>query len=78
MLLLVSMSNTNQDLSELETLLSRAADLSARHDLAKEDFMAAAWNAFLESRPGLREELEERELKSQLKKLRKQGLLAQA
>ncbi len=78
MLLLCFMSNPNQDLSELEALLAHAADLSARHDLPKEAFMAAAWNAYLTARPGLREELEERELKSQLKKLRKQGLLAQA
>ena len=72
------MSNPNQDLSELEAVLARAADLSARQDVPKEEFMAAAWNAYLEARPGLREELEIRELKSQLKKLRKQGLLALA
>jgi hypothetical protein len=63
---------------ELETLLLHAADLSARHEVGKEAFMAAAWNAFLAARPGLREELEERELKSQLKKLRKQGMIALA
>jgi hypothetical protein len=72
------MSNPNQDLSELEAVLARAADLSARQDVPQEEFMAAAWNAYLEARPGLREELEVRELKSQLKKLRKQGLIALA
>jgi hypothetical protein len=72
------MSNPNQDLTELEALLAHAADLSARQDVPKEEFMAAAWNAYLEARPGLREQLEERELKSQLKKLRKQGLIALA
>lgn len=66
------------DLTELETLLLHAADLSARHDLSKEEFMAAAWNAYLAARPGLREQLEEREIKNQLKKLRKQGLIALA
>jgi hypothetical protein len=72
------MSNPNQDLAELEALLARAADLSARQEIPKEAFMAAAWNAYLEARPGLREEIEDRELKSQLKKLRKQGLMALA
>jgi hypothetical protein len=63
---------------ELEDLLQHAAELSARADVPSEVFMAAAWNAYLTARPGLREELEERELKSQLKKLRKQGLVASA
>jgi len=72
------MSNPIPDLSELEALLAHAADLSARHEVPKEMFMAAAWNAYLEARPGLREEIEERELKTQLKKLRKQGLIATA
>lgn len=68
----------NTDLTELENLLLHAADLSARDNLSKEEFMAAAWNAYLASRPGLREELEEREIKTQLRKLRKQGLIALA
>lgn len=72
------MSNPNLDLSELEALLAHAADLSARQDVPQEVFMAAAWNAYLEARPGLREQIEERELRSQLKKLRKQGLIASA
>lgn len=72
------MDNTNHDLTELEKSLLHAADLSARDDVSKEEFMAAAWNAYLAARPGLREELEDREIKSQLRKLRKQGLIAQA
>lgn len=72
------MDNPTTDLTELETLLLHAADLSARQDLSKEEFMAAAWNAYLAARPGLREQLEEREIKNQLKKLRKQGLIALA
>lgn len=71
------MSKPN-DLSELEALLAHAADLSVRHDLPQEAFMAAAWNAYLEARPGLREKIEERELRTHLKKLRKQGLIASA
>ncbi len=72
------MDNTTTDMTELESLLLRAADLSAQQDLSKEEFMAAAWNAYLAARPGLRQELEDREIKSQLKKLRKQGLIALA
>ncbi|HEY4055555.1 MAG TPA: hypothetical protein VGM39_03065 [Kofleriaceae bacterium] len=68
------MSNTK----ELETLLQTAAEQSARDDVPSEVFMAAAWNAYLTARPGLREELEEKELKTQLRKLRKQGLIATA
>ncbi|HEY4181284.1 MAG TPA: hypothetical protein VGM90_30775 [Kofleriaceae bacterium] len=68
------MSNTK----ELENLLQTAAELSAREDISSEVFMAAAWSAYLTARPGLREELEEKELKTQLRKLRKQGLIATA
>ena len=64
--------------AELETLLARAARLSAEHDLDSAAFMSAAWNACLEAHPGLREELADKELRSQLKKLRKQGLVGTA
>ena len=50
------MDNNHPDLTELENLLLHAADLSARHDLSKEEFMAAAWNAYLAARPALRPE----------------------
>jgi hypothetical protein len=63
---------------ELETLLARAAELSATHDIDGADFMSAAWNALLEAHPGMREELADKELRSQLKKLRKQGLVGTA
>lgn len=63
---------------ELEELLARAAKLAARHEVGSEAFMAAAWNACLAAHPGLREELEDKELRSQLKKLRKQGAIGLA
>ena len=75
MILVVRMDKPTR---ELEDLLQSAAELSARADLPSEDFMAAAWSAYLTARPGLREELEEKELRNQLKKLRKQGLVASA
>jgi hypothetical protein len=63
---------------KLDTLLHRAAQTAASSGLASEDFMAAAWQAYLDSHPGMREELEDKELRSQLKKLRKRGLIATA
>lgn len=68
----------SKDTRELEALLQRAAEQSARAGVPSEVFMALAWNAYLTARPGLREELEELELKTQLKRLRKQGLIATA
>lgn len=59
-------------------LLRRAAQLAAEDGMASEDFMQAAWDSCLDARPGLRAELEDRELRSQLKKLRKRGLVARA
>ena len=63
---------------DLETLLHRAAQAAAATNVASEDFMSAAWQAFLDTHPGMREELEDKALRSQLKKLRKRGLVAAA
>ena len=82
MVLLSSMSRPNRVLSnsesfaEVERLLDEAAKLAAKHGLPNEAFMAAAWKHCLDSHPGLREEIEDKELESQLKKLRKRGLIA--
>jgi hypothetical protein len=40
--------------------------------------MQAAWAECLDARPGLREEIADKELRAQLKKLRKRGLIANA
>ena len=77
MILLVRMDNANPVLT-LEQLLRRAAELAAEHDVASDAFMSAAWQAMLDAHPGMREELADKELRSQLKKLRKRGLVAQA
>jgi len=66
------------DNTTLPTLLAKAAELAARDELDPNAFMAAAWDAYLEARPKLREELATKELKKELKKLRKQGLIASA
>lgn len=82
MVLLVLMSKTVVDVSlwpkEVDRLLDEAAKLAAEHGLPTEAFMAAAWEHCLDSHPGLRQELEDKQLKSELKKLRKRGLVATA
>ena len=64
--------------TEIESLLLQAADLAVQHGLDVETFLAGSWDAFLSSKPGLREALEDRELKAQLKRLRKRGLVGSA
>lgn len=59
-------------------LLRRAAKLAAEHSSDTDLFMQAAWAACLDARPGLREQLEDKELRAQLKKLRKRGLVGSA
>jgi hypothetical protein len=69
---------TPNQTTELETLLARAAELAAKDSIDSAEFMSAAWNAILDAHPGLREELADKELRTQLKKLRKQGLIGTA
>ncbi|HEX4421771.1 MAG TPA: hypothetical protein VH165_27860 [Kofleriaceae bacterium] len=59
-------------------LLRKAAKLAAERGVESDLFMQATWAACLEARPGLREELEDKELRSQLKKLRKRGMVGKA
>lgn len=66
------------ELREVGNLLRRAAKLSAERGMESDVFMQEAWEACLNARPGLRAELEDRELRAQLKKLRKRGLVARA
>jgi hypothetical protein len=64
--------------SQLEELLAQAAALAARHGIDADAFMKGAWSAFIDARPGLREQLEEIHLKNQLDELRKQGRIGAA
>ena len=63
---------------EVEQLLRRAARIAAERGARSDAFMEAAWQACLDARPGLREELADKELRAQLKKLRKRGLIPTA
>lgn len=64
--------------TDLDRVLARAAKLAAQTGIPSDEFMAAAWQAFLDSHPGMREQLEDKALRSELKKLRKRGLIASA
>jgi hypothetical protein len=65
-------------IAEIVALLERAAQLAVANDVQGEVFKRAAWNAYLDARPGLREQLEDKQLRAQLRKLRKRGLIASA
>lgn len=63
---------------KLETLLLRAAKLAADHGVPVETFVQAAWSAYLDARPGLREELATKELVDELRELRRRGKVGTA
>jgi hypothetical protein len=47
-------------------------------DVEVDAFVRGAWAAYLDARPGMRERLEEQQLRAQLDELRKHGQIAQA
>lgn len=61
--------------SSWENLLSQAA---RRCDVDPDEFVRNAWAAYLDAHPGMREHLEELQLRAQLDELRKSGLMGQA
>jgi hypothetical protein len=65
-------------LQEIADLLERAAQVAAANGIEGDVFKRAAWNAYLDARPGLRQELEDKHLRAQLRKLRKRGLVGSA
>ncbi len=64
--------------AEVGDLLAQAALLCVEHDLDVDAFMKGAWSAYIEARPGLRDYLEELQIRSQIDELRKLGRLGQA
>ena len=62
-------------LTTWEDLLAKAA---SRCDVDPDSFVRGAWAAYLESRPGMKEHLEELHLKQQLEELRKDGRIGLA
>jgi hypothetical protein len=63
---------------EVSELLARAAQLCVEHDVEADPFVRGAYSAYLEARPGMREYLEELQLKQTLEELRKDGRIASA
>jgi hypothetical protein len=58
-----------------QEILAQAADVA---DVDLDAFMHAAWAAYVDARPGLRERLEELRLTAQLEALRERGEMPQA
>lgn len=63
---------------EVSELLTRAAELCVEHEVDVDPFVRGAYSAYLEARPGLREQLAEMQLKMQLEEMRKLGRIALA
>lgn len=62
--------------SPFRELLALAASAAGDADL--DSFMRAAWAAFVEAHPGLRERLEELRFLAELENLREQGRIPEA
>jgi hypothetical protein len=65
-------------IAEAEELLTRAAELCVEHGLDADSFMRGAWAAYVEAWPGMREQIEEMQLRDQLAELRKHGRMGNA
>ena len=64
--------------AEVGQFLTQAAELCVEHGVDLESFMKGAWSAYLEARPGMRDYLEEMQLRDQLDEIRKLGHMGQA
>ncbi len=62
----------------LRSALAAAAAAAVAADLDLEAWMQAAWAAYVDQRPGLRDHLEDVRLSGQLDELRRQGKVGQA
>jgi hypothetical protein len=66
------------DSVSLRQHLLRAATAAAEENLDLDAFMKQAWQAFMEARPGLREQLEDLQLIAQVDAMRKAGKIGVA
>jgi hypothetical protein len=64
--------------AEVSLLLSQAATLCVEHGVDVDAYMSGAWAAYVEARPGMRDQLEEMKLRDQLDELRKLGRMGSA
>jgi len=64
--------------AEVGDLLVRAAQACSQHGVDLDAFMQSAWSAYIGARPGLKEHLEELQLRTQLDELRRSGKVGTA
>jgi hypothetical protein len=64
--------------AQVGRLLSEAAALCVEQGVDVDNFMKGAWTAYVEARPGMRDYLEELQLRDQLDEIRKTGRMAEA
>lgn len=64
--------------AEVGDLLAQAAILCVQHGLDVDTFMKGAWSAYVEARPGLKDYIEEMQLRNQLDEIRKLGRMGEA
>jgi len=62
----------------LEQVFEQAAQLSLENDIDLEDYMTAAWEAYVDARPGFRDALEFQHTLKELAELRRLGKIGQA
>jgi hypothetical protein len=67
-----------QNPTTVTELLAQAAQLAAESGCDLESFMKSAWTSFVDSQPGLREQLELARTIAQLEELRERGLVGEA
>jgi hypothetical protein len=64
--------------AEIGQLLTQAAAICVEQGVDVDAFMKGAWSAYVEARPGMRDYLEEMQLRDQLDEIRKAGRMGQA
>jgi hypothetical protein len=64
--------------TNMQELLARAASLCVETGTDLDAFMRGAWTAYVEARPGYREQLEEIQLRKELQQLRDAGRMGSA
>ena len=63
---------------QLAKLLREAAAVAVENGLDVDSFMRGAWTSYVDARPGMKEWLEEMQLRAQLDKMRAVGAVASA
>jgi hypothetical protein len=68
----------DQPEAALEQVFEQAAQISVERDVDLEEFMSAAWEAYVDARPGYRDHLELQHTLERIDELRREGKIAQA